>query len=131
MAALRASVERAQAARGGEAEAPPAEPTPITAARSRRSAPVGVDSGNGAAGESADRAKRGERAGRPAAKSGGKPAAKSGGKPAAKAAGKAAATSAGRAGGKAAKSPAKAKQAAPKPAKKAAAKAPARARKSA
>jgi DNA end-binding protein Ku len=143
MAALRASVERAQAARGGEAEAPPAEPTPITAARSRRSAPVGADSGNGAAGESADRAKRGERAGRPAAKSGGKPAAKAagktaatsagraGGKAAAKAAGKTAATSAGRAGGKAAKSPAKAKQAAPKPAKKAAAKAPARARKSA
>jgi DNA end-binding protein Ku len=36
MAALRASVERAQAARGEEGEGEPVEPTPITAARSRR-----------------------------------------------------------------------------------------------
>jgi DNA end-binding protein Ku len=36
MSALRASVERAQAARGGEEEGEPVEPTPITSARSRR-----------------------------------------------------------------------------------------------
>ncbi|HEY8472715.1 MAG TPA: Ku protein [Natronosporangium sp.] len=36
MAALRASVERAQAARGEEPDGEPVEPTPITAARSRR-----------------------------------------------------------------------------------------------
>lgn len=40
MAALRASVEKAQAARGGEGEREPVEPTPITSARSRRQQPA-------------------------------------------------------------------------------------------
>jgi DNA end-binding protein Ku len=40
MAALRASVERAQAARGEEDDREPVEPTPITAARSRRQKPA-------------------------------------------------------------------------------------------
>lgn len=43
MAALRASVERAQAARGEEGEREPVEPTPITAARSRRQQPAGEE----------------------------------------------------------------------------------------
>ena len=58
MAALRASVERAQAARGeGGREGEPVEPTPITSARSRRKAqqeteeePADEQAGGGAAG---------------------------------------------------------------------------------
>jgi DNA end-binding protein Ku len=135
MAALRASVERAQAARGGEADQPPAdqpiaEPTPIGAARSRRPAPVGAGSGDGAA----------RSAGKPAGTTAGRSAGKAAGTTAGKPAGKPAGTTAGKPAGKSAKAQAtgksKAKQSAGKPAKKAAkatktAKTAARTRKSA
>lgn len=77
MAALRASVQRAQAARGDDADQPVAEPTPISSAPSRKATPAGKAAG-----------KAGKKAA--AKKAGGKAAATKKATPAKKAAPKAA-----------------------------------------